>query len=74
METQIIDRIFLELSQITKAKTPREIKLEKAIKGALRIESLWMPDDDPSLEHVDEYRALAFMLQTFKEALKKEVP
>lgn len=29
-ETETIDRLFLELSQFTKAKTGREIELEKA--------------------------------------------
>ena len=31
METEIIDKLFLELSQATKAKTKRELELEKAI-------------------------------------------
>lgn len=32
MQTEIIDKLFLELSQITKAKTEREMNLEQAIK------------------------------------------
>ena len=31
METEIIDKLFLELSQAIKAKTKRELELEKAI-------------------------------------------
>lgn len=32
IETESIDRLFLELSQFTKAKTAREIKLEAMIR------------------------------------------
>lgn len=69
MKTETIDKLFLELSQVTKAKTAREIQLEKAIKGALRLEDVWLPKDDPSPEHADEYRALGFMRQNFILAL-----
>lgn len=31
METEVIDKLFLELSQVTKAKTARELALEKAL-------------------------------------------
>lgn len=31
METEAIDKLFLELSQITKAKTERELQLEKLL-------------------------------------------
>jgi hypothetical protein len=34
METETIDKLFLELSQVTKAKTAREIELEKALEDA----------------------------------------
>ena len=34
METEAIDKLFLELSQITKAKTQREIALEKMVEKA----------------------------------------
>lgn len=34
METSTIDHLFLELSQFSKAKTKREIDLEKKIKSA----------------------------------------
>lgn len=35
IETEIIDKLFLELSQVTKATTKKEIKLIKAICWAL---------------------------------------
>lgn len=31
METEIIDKLFLELSQFTRATTARELKLQKAV-------------------------------------------
>ena len=34
METETIDKFFLELSQVTKAKTAREIQLETALEDA----------------------------------------
>lgn len=34
-ETHSIDRLYLELSQFTKAKTAREISLEAALKAAI---------------------------------------
>lgn len=34
METETLDKLFLELSQVTKAKTAREIKLEQALADA----------------------------------------
>lgn len=37
METEIIDKLFLELSQITKAKTKREIELEKDVEQLMNI-------------------------------------
>lgn len=34
METETLDKLFLELSQVTKAKTAREIQLERALADA----------------------------------------
>jgi len=34
METEVIDKLFLELSQITNATTHRELALEKELKEA----------------------------------------
>lgn len=31
METETIGKLFLELSQVTKATTPKELKLRKAV-------------------------------------------
>lgn len=36
METEIIDKLFLELSQFTKAKTKRELELEEEIEEVLK--------------------------------------
>ena len=37
METEIVDKLFLELSQITKAKTARELELEDLLRSACNI-------------------------------------
>lgn len=37
METEAIDRLFLELSQFTKAKTKREIELAQTKDAAMRV-------------------------------------
>lgn len=37
METNLIDKLFLELSQLTKAKTARECKLEDLLTSAHAI-------------------------------------
>lgn len=37
MQTEIIDKLFLELSQVTTAKTARELALEDLLKSARSI-------------------------------------
>jgi len=37
METKIIDRLFLKLSQVTKATTKKEIKLSKMINSDVTV-------------------------------------
>jgi len=37
METETIDKLFLELSQVTNAKTARELKLEDLLRSACNI-------------------------------------
>lgn len=37
METATIDKLFLELSQVTQAKTPRELHLEDLLRSAHAI-------------------------------------
>lgn len=37
METEMIDKLYLELSHVTKAKTHKEIELEKTIECLQRI-------------------------------------
>lgn len=36
METEMIDRLYLELSQVAKAKTKRELELERALTRQLQ--------------------------------------
>lgn len=41
MDTETLDKLFLELSRITSAKTSRELALEKALAGLInRLESI----------------------------------
>lgn len=72
METEIIDKLYLELSQVTKAVTKREIllyerikKLESAINGALEIKDLWIYPNDVKPEFFEEAKAVATMHRTF---------
>lgn len=37
METETIDKLYLELSQISSAKTRRELELEKALRQTLTV-------------------------------------
>lgn len=41
METEMIDKLFLELSQVSKAKTERELQLERLLK---RVLEAWEQD------------------------------
>lgn len=74
METEIIDKLFLELSQFTQAKTIRELKLEAAILGALKISSLWLPAVETREEYNNEVRALTKMYQDFCDMAKPHTP
>lgn len=65
METETIDKLFLELSQITKAKSKRELELEAVIKGALEISNLWLPKGSVKTEHIEEAKALRAMYMEF---------
>lgn len=47
----------------------RNTELLEACEAAMRIESLWMPPDDPS--HDDEFESLAKMRNQIQEAIKK---
>lgn len=40
METEIIDKLFLELSQVTKAKTKTEIELRKKVTALTELKDL----------------------------------
>ena len=41
IETEIIDKLFLELSQVTNAKTKKELQLEQTLKSVLKA---WKQD------------------------------
>ena len=69
METETIDKLFLELSQVTSAKTKRELALERAIDGALKIKDLWLPSGSVSVEHEGEAQALDKMYRNFCRVL-----
>ena len=43
-QTEQIDKLFLELSQFTTAKTAREIKLENALNELINIFEAWAYD------------------------------
>lgn len=50
-----------------------EIKrLRDAIKGALRIESLWMPRELSAEKYLEETRALRSMRRSFLDVLKED--
>jgi len=71
-ETTQIDKLFLELSQFTKATTAREAKLERAILGALTISDLWLPPlNDHDHAHPEESEASIVMNQKFPECMLK---
>lgn len=56
-ETEIIDRLFLELSQFTTASTQKELAYRKAMRGVLTATTLAEAKDDvrPLIEaHVGE--------------------
>lgn len=45
-ETEAIDRLYLELSQFTAAKTGRELRLESLVTQLLQGIERWAADDD----------------------------
>ena len=70
METETMDKLYLEYSQITSAKTKRELELEDMIMRALEIKKLWLPSNIP-VQHgyEDEYRALSSMFIEFSNLI-----
>lgn len=52
METQVIDKLFLELSQVTKAKTSKELILLDAIQKVYRKHC--MGDDSIGWKELDD--------------------
>lgn len=55
IETEVMDKLFLELSQFTRAKTQREIWYEEAIEKALRFLKDATPKDrnGPCIRAID---------------------
>ena len=47
LETETIDRLYLELSQFTQAKTKKEIELSLVVRNMLLATPLWLPEFDP---------------------------
>ena len=67
---EIIDKLYLELSHVTTAKTQRELRLESAIKAALRIKDIWLPEKGFDIEiNPAEYQALDLMYKRFTELI-----
>jgi hypothetical protein len=52
METEILDKLYLELSQFTQAKTARHIELENGIEQALRHLRDAMPRNGPVIKAI----------------------
>lgn len=73
METETIDKLFLELSQVTNAKTARESNLESAILYALGLSDVWLPSGEAKPEHRGEFEALKYMFMALKKAIR-EIP
>lgn len=70
METEAIDKLFLELSQVTTAKTRKEISLEQAIINALKKAEFWCPQKRDWENYPKKYEALLAMYNEFKNALE----
>lgn len=58
METEVIDKVFQELSQITQAKTARELKLENALRRIAKwfgefpaTDRTWSPSDKTPMSY-----------------------
>lgn len=48
-ETEVMDKLFLELSQFTMAKTRRELDLEKALRMCLTVNERAFLDNGKSI-------------------------
>ena len=68
---EIIDKLYLELSLVSKAKTKRELELESVIQAALNIKDLWLPYSGWDAEHEGEAKALIRMRDDFYNVLGK---
>ena len=68
METETLDKIYLEYSQFTSAKTNRELELEACIRSSLAIKDLWYPGYENN-GYDNEYLALDLMYKKMKRLL-----
>ena len=62
METEMIDRLFLELSQVTKAKTEKELQLEKLL--GLVLDAWQIDGVKDQLGHCHLYNRAFFRITT----------
>ena len=53
-------------------QTYRELRMEQAIRGALKISALWLPSGLWGKDHEDEARALSSMRRIFESALQDD--
>ena len=65
MDTETLDKLYLEYSQLTSARTGRELELEACIRGILAIKDLWLPSNCVH-GHRNEYVALHSMHNDIK--------
>lgn len=57
MELETINKLYLELSQITTAKTARELALEKVVDAARDVTRWdWSDNDEDCVEDIDRLR------------------
>ena len=54
METELIEKLFLELSQFTKARTAKEIELRAALCRCKRLFDELDPDEPIVIEKYDD--------------------
>jgi len=60
-QTEQIDKLFLELSQFTTAKTAREIKLEEVLNELLYIFEAWEYDYANGIDKTTMHKVVAMM-------------
>ena len=64
METETIDRLFLELSQVTKATTSKELRMQKLLARCLPH----LGREVTSAEEADDLRAVIGLVRSYSDA------